>query len=142
MILVVTAMQLLAIALTAKRLMMIAGVALFFWVVMMSSAQKATKTIRKSLLAIFSVLSFVAYLHYAPKITTTLIAKLNLNYVMSEALHEFKGTDWADGILTATFFFIYLAFLGWLWILEKKASKPPTPDKPFKIEARIGNVKD
>ncbi|MBN1561884.1 hypothetical protein JW998_16655 [candidate division KSB1 bacterium] len=70
-----------------------------------------------------------------------MVNSFNLNYRLGKMLGEFKGTDWADGLLLATFFFIYIGIVLHLWNVEKKASKPPSKE-PLKIEAKIGNIKD
>jgi phosphotransferase system glucose/maltose/N-acetylglucosamine-specific IIC component len=118
-----------------------AFVCLFLWHILVSNGQKSLPFFRKLLLGIFSLLFVAPYLKMSTALTDVLVNRLDLNYLLGQYLYEFKGTDWADGLLSATFFFLYIGFIGYLWALEKKASKPP-PDKPLKIEARIGNIKD
>lgn len=113
--------------------------ALFIWKILQANGQNALKTIRKLFLIIFSLFFLMPYMKLASVLIYKLDSLFNINYLLSQTFKQYKGTDWGDGILSATFFFIYVGFVLYLWMLEKKASTPP-PEKPVKIEAKIGNV--
>jgi ABC-type cobalamin transport system permease subunit len=127
-----------------KQLLVVCAVAfccLFLWQLLVSSSKTIVPFFRKFLLIGFSLLLLCPYMKCANYLADYMVNSFNLNYHLGKMLNEFKGTDWADGLLLATFFFIYFGIVLHLWNVEKKASKPP-PKEPIKIDAKIGNTKD
>lgn len=114
-------------------------VALFIWKILQANGLKALKTIRKLFLIIFTLFFLMPYMKLSSVVINQLDSTFNINYLLSQTFKQYKGTDWANGLLNATFFFFYVGFVLYLWALEKKASAPP-PEKPLKIEAKIGNI--
>ena len=117
----------------------IALLSFMHWSRLKNSGPQLLKFVRKLSLFVFSVALFVPYIKITSSINSYLVTTYNLNYRFSGLINEYKGSDWADGILTSASFFVYLGIIVYLWILEKKASVPP-PDKPLKFEAKIGNI--
>jgi hypothetical protein len=117
----------------------IAFMAVMHWSRLKDSGPQILKFVRKLSLFVFSITFFVPYIKFTSRLNGYLISNYDLNYRFSAFMNEYKGSDWADGLLTSGAFFIYLGILAYLWMLEKKASAPP-PEKPFKIEAKIGNI--
>ncbi len=122
----------------SKILAGIGLVALFIWKILQADGQKALKTIRRFFLLVFSLIFLLPYMTMVAKLIAFLDEILHLNNLFNQTFRQYKGSDWADGLLSASFFFIYIGFLIYLWLLENKASKPP-PEKPLKIEAKFGN---
>ncbi|MBN1465728.1 hypothetical protein JXA02_08215 [candidate division KSB1 bacterium] len=135
-----------AITSDTKKLLLVVGVAffcVFIWQLLVSNGKTVVPFFRKFLLACFFLLFLYPYLKLTSRVTEFLVKTFDLNYVFGKVLSDFKGTDWADGILSAGFFFFYIFFAMHLWNVEKKASKPPDKDKDsLKINATIGNKKD
>lgn len=117
-----------------------------FWRLLGKNFGKIQQGVRRFFLWTFLLSFAFPYFRFTPRIKELILEKVDLNYLLGELIGEFKGTDWADGILTTTFFFLYLGIIFWAWSKEKKESKKkddkPPEEKPFKIEARIGNIKD
>lgn len=124
-----------------KIIMGMALLSLLFWKIFAAAGNGILPVIRKILLLFFAAFLFLPYFKYTAILKHYLILEYDLNQHFMQIFNEFKGSDWADGVLSATFFFIYFAFLYYLWKVNAKLDKPPE-EKPFKIEARIGNVKD
>ncbi|MBN1478686.1 hypothetical protein EH223_17140 [candidate division KSB1 bacterium] len=123
-------------------LLIVSLFSLGFWRLFGTFFSKVQKGVRRFFLFLFLFGLFPLYYKYAMQFKDFILNNWNLNYILSQLIDEFKGTDWADGLLTATFFFVYIVFCILLWNKEKKESKKKEDAKPFKIEARIGNVKE
>jgi hypothetical protein len=124
-----------------KIIMGMALLSLLFWKIVAAAGNGILPVIRKILLLFFAAFLFLPYFKYTALLKHYLILEFDLNHHFMQIFNEFKGSDWADGVLSATFVFIYLAFLFYLLKLNAALDKPPE-ENPFKIEARIGNVKD
>ncbi len=108
---------------------------------------KIQQSVRRFFLFIFWISLAIPYFQIAERAKEFLLDKVDFNYLLGKMLGEYKGTDWADGILSMTFIFIYIGIVISLWSAEKKMSKKKDDkkemeDKPFKIEARIGNIQE
>ena len=98
---------------------------LLHWSRLKDSGPKILKFVRKTSLFVFSLTVFIPYMKTAVAVNDYLIAALDLNYRLGALLNQYKGSDWADGILSSAAFFTYLGIVVYLWTLEKKASAPP-----------------
>ena len=120
----------------------IAAFSFIMWKVFGKGFSKLQTGVRRFFLFLFMISLAPLYFTETWQIKSLLVQELNLNYIVGQAIGHYKGTDWADGLLTGTFFFVFVLVIVLLWNKEKKDSKKPDQEKPFKIEARIGNVKD
>ncbi len=127
-------------AISDFKIVGIAFIGLFLWKLLLSSGPDTIKAVRKFFLILFTVLAFPPYIRFAGKLTDNLTQSFDMNYIFLECFGVAKGSDWANGIIITTFFFAFLSIIFYLWNVEKKASKPKPTDKPFKIEAKIGNL--
>ncbi len=121
----------------------IATCSLIFWRLLGKNFGKVQQKVRRFFLFTLIVSFVFPYIKIAEYVKNTLLEELDLNYLLGELFGQFKGTDWADGLLTTFFFFLYMTIVVIWWLKEKKESKKDDEkkeDKPFKIEARIGNI--
>ena len=112
---------------------------LWIWNIFRSKGTQSVKFLRRFFLFLFIVLIFYPYMRLAGTLADSITQTFNVNYVLLQLFEVSKGMDWANGIIYALFFFVFVLFVLYLIGQERKASKPP-PDKPFKMEARIGNI--
>jgi hypothetical protein len=124
-----------------KIIMGMALLSLLFWKIVAAAGKGILPVIRKILLLLFAAFLFIPYFKYTARFKHYLILEFDLNHHFMQIFNQFKGSDWVDGVLTATFFFIYVAFLFYLLKVDAALNRPPE-ENPFRIEARIGNVKD
>ena len=123
-------------------ILIIVVIALVLWLLLGPSFNKKQKPIRRFFLFIFIIAFFPLYHQITTWLKEQILINFDLNYTLSKVTDEFKGTDWADGLLTATFIALYIWFSVSLWNREKKISKKKDDNKPIKIEAKIGDNKD
>jgi hypothetical protein len=124
----------------APSLKIIAGIALlslFFWKIVASAGNGILPSIRKLFLIIFYICIFFPYRRIALALKKYLILNCDLNYFFTQIFREFKGSDWADGILSATFFYFYCLIVLYLWKLNSKHDKPKSEEKPVTIEFKV-----
>jgi hypothetical protein len=117
------------------------------WNVLVKDPQKKQQKARRRFLVSFQVTVTLPYFEFLFIAKDNILAKFDLNYLLGQLCGHYKGTDWADGILSATIVFTYMGIIIGTWSKEikqtnKKPDKKEEEDKPFKIEARIGNIKE
>jgi hypothetical protein len=132
---------------TDKIILGLASFSFLMWWLLGQNMSKNHQTVRRFFLTIFIFTGFPPYCQFSLKAKSALLSKVDFTSILINLTGEYKGTDWTDGILSATFVLFYVGLMIYLVNKEKKGpKKPPTPpppeEKPFKIEARIGNIQE
>ena len=126
---------------TMPSLKIVTGIALLsllLWKIFSTSKEAAVTTLCRLLIVVFAVTLIWPYAAMVSIIKSVLINEFELNYRLAQIFREFKGTDYADGVLSAFFTFLYGYFIIHLW-KKSKPPKPPTKKEPFEIHATIKN---
>ncbi|RPH92659.1 MAG: hypothetical protein EHM72_17135, partial [Calditrichaeota bacterium] len=84
---------------------------LFLWQVLISSGQSAVSALRKFFLLMFSLLLISPYITCARAVKSFVITNVDFNALCQCFSDEYKGTDWSDGAVSASLFFIFLFIL-------------------------------
>ncbi len=108
------------------------------WLILNVLRLQVLSLVRRFLLVIFSLSLIPLYTEITSKIKTYICLSPSISSSLRHYLANYKGTDWVDGFITATFVFIYLGIIGVLWMRELRPRQQQTP-LPFDPTLRWGN---